>query len=93
VVCAKHCKSLSNVFFSFLRKERFLCQTGSLQPGCWWLTPVILPSQEEELRRKDCGSKPAQANSSRDPDSKKKPSQKRTGGVAQGAGLEFKPQY
>jgi hypothetical protein len=40
----------------------------------------------------DHSSKPAQANSSRDPIFKK-PSQKRAGGVAQGAGSEFKPQY
>jgi hypothetical protein len=39
--------------------------------------------------------KSAQANSSRDPisEKKKKPSQKRVGGLAQGIGLEFKPQY
>jgi hypothetical protein len=37
--------------------------------------------------------KPAQANSSRDPISKNKKSQKRFGGGAQGVGLEFKPQY
>jgi hypothetical protein len=38
------------------------------------------------------GLKPAQANSSRDPISKK-PITKGTGGVAQGTGPEFKPQY
>jgi hypothetical protein len=37
--------------------------------------------------------KPARANSSGDPISKKKKSQKRVGGVAQGIGSEFKPQY
>jgi hypothetical protein len=36
--------------------------------------------------------KPAWANSSRDPISKN-PSQKRAGGMAQGVGPEFKPQY
>jgi hypothetical protein len=41
----------------------------------------------------DWGSKAGQANSSRDPISKKNPSQKRAGGVAQGIGPEFKPQY
>jgi hypothetical protein len=40
----------------------------------------------------DGGSKPAQANSLRDPISKN-PSQKRDGRVAQGEGPEFKPQY
>jgi hypothetical protein len=38
------------------------------------------------------GSKPSWTNSLQDPMSKKK-SQKRAGGVAQGVGSEFKPQY
>jgi hypothetical protein len=42
--------------------------------------------------QKENGSKPAQANSSRDPISRN-PSQKRAGGVAQGVGPEFKLQY
>jgi hypothetical protein len=52
------------------------------------------PSYSEGRDQEDCGSKPAWANSSRDPILKKKPSKKeRTGGVAQGVGPEFKPQY
>jgi hypothetical protein len=43
-------------------------------------------------RDQDCDSKPAQANSSQDP-ILKNDSQKRAGGVAQGEGPEFKPQY
>jgi hypothetical protein len=43
--------------------------------------------------QEDCGSKPAQANSLRDPISKKKPSQKRAGGVTKGVGTELKSQY
>jgi hypothetical protein len=39
------------------------------------------------------GWKPAQAKSSQDPISRKKTSQKRAGGVTQGVGPEFKPQY
>jgi hypothetical protein len=35
---------------------------------CWWLTPVILATQEAD--QKDHGLKPTQANSSRDPISK-----------------------
>jgi hypothetical protein len=38
------------------------------------------------------GSKPAQENSLRDPISKKNPSQKRAGGVAQGESPDFKSQ-
>jgi hypothetical protein len=40
--------------------------------GCQWLTPVILATQEAGVAtQEDLGSKPAQANSSRDPISKK----------------------
>jgi hypothetical protein len=39
------------------------------------------------------GSKPAAANSLRDPISKNPITIKRVGGVAQGVDLEFKPQY
>jgi hypothetical protein len=42
--------------------------------------------------QEDHGSKPAQANSSRDPISKT-PITKRAVGVAQSEGPEFKPQY
>jgi hypothetical protein len=50
------------------------------------------PSYSGGIDQEDHSSKPAQANSSQDPISKK-PSQKITGGVAQGVGPEFKPQY
>jgi hypothetical protein len=44
--------------------------------------------------QEDCGSKPAQANSSWDPISKKKTHhKKRTGGVAQRVSPELKPQH
>jgi hypothetical protein len=44
--------------------------------------------------QKDCSSKPAQENSLGDPILKKKKShKKRAGGVVQGLGPEFKPQY
>jgi hypothetical protein len=48
--------------------------------------------------QEDCGSKPAWENSLRDPISKKKKKKpitkkKKAGGVAQGVGPEFKPQY
>jgi hypothetical protein len=45
--------------------------------------------RDQEDRR----SKPAQANSFQDPISKNNATQKKTGGVAQGVGTEFKPQY
>jgi hypothetical protein len=43
--------------------------------------------------QEDHGSKPAQANSSRYPISKKAHHKKRVGRVAQGVGPEFKSQY
>jgi hypothetical protein len=61
-----------------------------LKAGCQGLTPIILATQEAEIRNHS--SKPAPANSLRDPILKKKPSQNRAGGVAQGVGPEFKPQ-
>jgi hypothetical protein len=50
------------------------------------------PSYSGGRDQEDHGLKPAQANSLRDPISKN-PSQKMAGGVAQGLGPEFKPQY
>jgi hypothetical protein len=52
----------------------------------------ILPSYSGGSDQEDHSSKPAWANSSRDP-ILKKPSQKRAGGVAQGVDPEFKPQH
>jgi hypothetical protein len=43
--------------------------------------------------QEDHSSKPAQANSSSDPISKIPNTKKRTGGMAQGVGPEFKPYY
>jgi hypothetical protein len=53
------------------------------------------PSNSGGRDQEDLSWKPAWANSSRDPISKKKkPSQKKkVGGVAQGVDPEFKPQY
>jgi hypothetical protein len=56
-----------------------------------WLTPVILATQKAEIRRIAVGSQPGQTV--RETLSRKYPSQKKAGGVAQGEGLEFKPQY
>jgi hypothetical protein len=52
------------------------------------------PSYSGSRDQEDRSSKPAQANSLQDPISKKKKkSQKRAEGVAQGVGPEFKFQY
>jgi hypothetical protein len=50
------------------------------------------PSYSGDRDQEDRGLKLTQVYSSWDPISKK-PSQKRAGGVAQGVGPEFKPQY
>jgi hypothetical protein len=56
-----------------------------------WLTPVILATQEAEIRRIAVRSQPGQIVS--ETLSRKDLSQKRAGGVAQGVGPAFKPQY
>jgi hypothetical protein len=50
------------------------------------------PSYSGGRDQEDRGSKPAGTNSSQDL-VLKKPNTKKAGGVAQGEGLEFKPQY
>jgi hypothetical protein len=53
--------------------------------------PVILATQEAEIRRIMVQSQPGQIV--HETLSRKYPSQRRAGGVAQGVGPEFKPQY
>jgi hypothetical protein len=58
---------------------------------CQWLTPIILATQEAEIRRIVVLNQPGKIV--RETLSRRSPSQKRAGGVAQGEGPEFKPQY
>jgi hypothetical protein len=51
------------------------------------------PSYSRGRDEEDRGSKPAWANSLRKLNLKKNPSQKTAGGVTQGVGPEFNPQY
>jgi hypothetical protein len=53
--------------------------------------PIILATQEAEIRRITIQSQPGKVV--QEPLSRKKTHQKRAGGVAQGVGPEFKPQY
>jgi hypothetical protein len=61
------------------------------EAGYRWLLPTILAAQEAEIRRTEVQSQPRQIVLKTL--SQKNPSQKRAGGVAQGLGPEFKPQY
>jgi hypothetical protein len=58
------------------------------QLGAQWLMPVILATQEAEIRRTATRSQLRQTV--RETLMRKNPSQERAGGVAQGVGPEFK---
>jgi hypothetical protein len=60
-------------------------------PGRWWLMPVIPATQEAEIRRMEVWSQSEQIV--HETLSWKTLHKNRAGGVAQGAGPEFKPQY
>jgi hypothetical protein len=61
------------------------------QAGDWWLTPGILATQEAEIRRIAIRSQPRQIVC--ETLSWKTLHKNRAGGVAQGLGPRFKPQY
>jgi hypothetical protein len=69
---------------SFIKTKKFA--------GCSLLTPIILATQEAEIRRIAVQIQPRQADSLWDP-ILKITHYKRAGGLAQGEGPEFKPQY
>jgi hypothetical protein len=72
--------SLGCVVRSFLKKEK--------RAGCWWLMPIILATQEAEIRRIMVRNQPGQIVC--ETLSGKSLSQKRSGGVVQGVEPEFK---
>jgi hypothetical protein len=59
--------------------------------GWWWLAPVILATQEAEIRRILVQNKPRLIV--QETPSQKKTITKRAYGMVQGVGPEFKPQY
>jgi hypothetical protein len=63
----------------------------TLRARCHWLTPVILATQETEIRRITIRIQPRQIV--RETLSQKTLHKNRAGGVAQGEDPEFKPQY
>jgi hypothetical protein len=66
----------------------------NLKVGCSWalvLMPVSLAPHEAKIRRTEVRNLPRQIG--HETLSQKNPSQKRAGGVVQGAGPELKPQY
>jgi hypothetical protein len=70
------------------RSIGFEFQIQRIEARRWCLTPVIPATQEAEIRRIEVGSQPRQIV--HETLSRKKPSQKRGGGVAQGEGSEHK---
>jgi hypothetical protein len=65
------------------------CEFEAVHPG---LTPVILATQKAEITRIRDPTQPGQTVHER-PCVQKNPSLKRAGGVAQGEGTKFQPQY
>jgi hypothetical protein len=65
----------------------FLCRKY-ITAGCCWLMPVILPTQEAEIRSTEVQSQSWQIV--REILSRKYPAHKRVGGVAQGINPKFK---
>jgi hypothetical protein len=76
--------------FHVERKDFIVPFTKVLTATCLWLTPVILPTQEAQIRRIMVQSQHRQTVLKIL--SQKNPSQKRAGGVAQGVGPEYKSQ-
>jgi hypothetical protein len=72
-----------------VREERY--HQRKCRAGHQWLTSVILATQETEIRSITVRSQSGQIVG--ETLFQKSPSKKGTGGVAQGVGPEFKPQY
>jgi hypothetical protein len=78
-------------------QQKQYCENGyttkRIYSRLWWLTPIILAAQEAEIRSITVQSHPRQIVPQDTISKNKKTFKKRTGGVAQGVGPEFKPRY
>jgi hypothetical protein len=77
--------------FLSITQEKCLCQKFKIGAGHQWLSPVILATQEAEIRKIVVQSQPREIIG--ETLSRKNTKQKRADGVAQGVSPEFKPQY
>jgi hypothetical protein len=72
-------------------KKKRMSYKHQILVGRWWLTPVILATQEAEIRRTVVQSQSRQIVLKTL--SQKTLHKNRAGGMTQGEGPEFKPQY
>jgi hypothetical protein len=75
----------------YMKHDLLQFKKRAQQAGCRWLSPATLATQEAEIWRIGVRSQPRQIV--RKTLSRKNPSQKRAGGVAEGVGPELKPHY
>jgi hypothetical protein len=77
--------------FEYLTNDLELCSENEHLVGCRWFIPVILATQEAEIRRIAIQTQPWQIV--RETLSQISPSQNRAGRVTQGIEYEFKSQH
>jgi hypothetical protein len=81
----------TTIWLTFVYQNAWL--KNERHAGCWWFMPIILGTQEVDIRRIAVWHQPGQTVPETVSRKKNNPSLKRASGVAQGVGPEFKPQY